>query len=89
MKSGWLAKRQISKKYCCQSVKEVRSMAKMRTPAMEKYDLKRARRKGNNANPKFDSWRRFTRNRTAIVGLCILVVMMIFVIGANRIAPYN
>ena len=64
-------------------------MAKMRTPAMEKYDRKRARRKGKKANPKFDAWRRFTRNRTAIVGLCILVVMMIFVIGAGGGSPMD
>lgn len=64
-------------------------MAKIRTPAMEKYDRKKAHRKGEKTNSKFDAWRRFTRNRTAIVGLCILVVMMIFVIGADWIAPYN
>ena len=64
-------------------------MSKMRTPAMEKYDKKSAKRAGKPYDPKYEAWRRFTRNRTAIIGLFILIIMMIFVIGANWIAPYN
>ena len=64
-------------------------MAKMRTPAMEKYEKKAAKQKNKKYNPKHEAWRRFVRNRTAIVGLIILVIMMIFVIGADWLAPYD
>lgn len=56
---------------------------------MEKFEKKHARRARKSYNPKYEAWRRFTRNRTALVGLAILVVMMIFVIGANWVAPYD
>ena len=64
-------------------------MSKMKTPAMAKYEKKSARRAGKKYDPKYEAWKRFTRNRTAIIGLVILVMMMIFVIGADWIAPYD
>ena len=56
---------------------------------MAKYEKKSARRAGKKYDPKYEAWKRFTRNRTAIIGLVILVMMMIFVIGADWIAPYD
>ena len=62
-------------------------MSKIRTPAMERYD--RRHKSAKKTTPGAEAWRRFTRNRTACVGLAILLVMAIFVIGANWIAPYE
>ncbi len=54
---------------------------------MERYD--RRHKSVKKTTPGAEAWRRFTRNRTACVGLLILLVMMVFVIGANWIAPYE
>ncbi len=62
-------------------------MSKIRTPAMERYD--RRHKSAKKTTPGAEAWRRFTRNRTACVGLLILLVMVVFVIGANWIAPYE
>ena len=64
-------------------------MAKMMTPAMQHFAKKNARRAGKTYDPTYESWIRFTRNRTAIVGLLILIVMMVFVVAAEWIAPYD
>jgi ABC-type dipeptide/oligopeptide/nickel transport system permease subunit len=65
-------------------------MAKMMTPAIEKFQKKY----GVNGctkitSPKEEAWRRFKRNKTAFVGLGILAVMVILAIFANFIAPYD
>lgn len=62
-------------------------MSKIRTPAIERY-ARRNKREKKNTNGA-EAWRRFTRNRTSFIGLGILLVMMVFVIGANWIAPYE
>lgn len=62
-------------------------MSKIRTPAMERYD--RRHKAAKKTTPRAEAWRRFTRNRTACVGLLILLVMVVFVLGANWIAPYD
>lgn len=62
-------------------------MSKIRTPAMERYERRHKTVKKNTSGA--EAWRRFTRNRTAFIGLGILLVMLVFVIGANWIAPYE
>jgi putative aldouronate transport system permease protein len=56
-------------------------MAKMHTPAMERIERKRARRKKPvKSTPAYESWKRFKRNPTAIIGL-IVVILLILRIG--------
>lgn len=45
-------------------------MSKMRTPAMEKIEKKNAKRKKPvKSTPMHESWKRFKRNPTALIGL--------------------
>lgn len=62
-------------------------MAKIKTPAMERYE--KIHKKEKKSTPGSEALRRFTRNRTALIGLVILLTMMVFVIGAEWIAPYE
>jgi len=66
-------------------------MPKMMTPAIEKYNAK-VKRRGDKVKVGSlgrDAWKRLCRNRTAIVGMVILAIMIIVAIFADVIAPYE
>lgn len=65
-------------------------MAKMITPAMEKIQKKNARRKKpRNSTPAYESWKRFKRNPTAVVGLVVIILLAILAVVAPLVAPYD
>lgn len=65
-------------------------MAKMTTPAMEKIAKKNAKRKKPlNPTPAYESWKRFKRNPTALIGLVIVGLLVLLAIFAPLIAPYD
>ena len=66
-------------------------MAKNMTPAIQKIEAKKAAQKGKNrkTGPVYEAWLRLVRNRTAILGLVILVVLVLVAIFAPVIAPYG
>lgn len=65
-------------------------MAKMHTPAMERIERKNARRKKpRQSTPGTEAWKRFKRNRTALVGLGVACLMILLAIFAPLIAPYD
>ena len=65
-------------------------MAKMTTPAMERINKRRAKSNGKLASstPGRDAWRRLIRNRTAILGMIIIIVLLVMALFAPLIAPY-
>ena len=65
-------------------------MAKMTTPAMERINKRRAKSNGKLARstPGRDAWRRLIRNRTAILGMIIIIVLLVMALFAPLIAPY-
>ena len=65
-------------------------MAKMHTPAMEKIEKKnRKRKKPVNSTPAYEAWKRFRRNKTAIIGLVVVGILILIAIFAPLIAPYD
>ena len=65
-------------------------MAKMHTPAMERIERKNAKRKKPvNSTPAYESWKRFKRNPTALIGLVVVVLLILLAIFAPLIAPYD
>lgn len=65
-------------------------MAKMHTPAMERIENKnRKRKKPVKSTPGTEAWKRFKRNRTALVGLAITVFLVLLALAAPLIAPYD
>ena len=66
-------------------------MSKVHTPAMEKAAKRRSRynKKGNMDSPFRQAARRLMRNKSALVGLGIIVVLILLAIFANVIAPYD
>ena len=62
-------------------------MSKIVTPAMVKYQKKN--RKPRKYSPAKESWKRFCRNRTAVLGLVILGLLLLMAIFADIIAPYG
>ena len=66
-------------------------MAKNMTPAIQKIEAKKAAQKGKNrkTGPAYEAWLRLIRNRTAILGLVILVALVLVAIFAPVIAPYG
>ena len=65
-------------------------MAKMHTPAMEKLEKKNAKRKKTvNSTPLYESWKRFKRNPTALMGLVVVVILVLIAILAPLLAPYD
>lgn len=64
-------------------------MAKMHTPAMEKIEKRNAKRKKPvKSTPAYESWKRFKRNPTALIGL-IVGLLVLVAIFAPLIAPYD
>lgn len=65
-------------------------MAKMHTPAMERIEKKNAKRKKPvQSTPAYESWKRFKRNPTALVGLGVVIALIILAIIAPMIVPYD
>lgn len=69
-------------------------MAKNVTPAMLKIQARSARhsvkrQKRLQASPLKEAWRRMTRNKTSLIGLIIMAVLLILIIFAPLIAPYE
>ena len=65
-------------------------MSKMMTPAMEKIQKKNAKRKkAYKSTPGRESWKRYKRNPTAIIGLVVVCLLILLAIFAPLIAPYN
>ncbi len=65
-------------------------MAKMHTPAMERIEKKNARRKKPvQSTPAYESWKRFKRNPTALIGLAVVIILILIAIFAPLIAPYD
>lgn len=62
-------------------------MSKIQTPAMEKYAKKH--RKEQKFSPAREAWKRLKRNRTALIGLAIITLLLITAICAGMIAPYE
>ena len=52
-------------------------MSKITTPAMEKIAKKQAKRKNKRNTPLTDVWRRLRRDRRAMIGLVIFVILVI------------
>lgn len=65
-------------------------MAKMHTEAMERIEKKNAKRKKPvKSTPGYESWKRFKRNPTALLGLTVVVLLILVAIFAPMIAPYD
>lgn len=62
-------------------------MAKITTPAMIAYNKRY--KKGRKFSPAMESWKRFKRNRTAVVGLVLFILLVLMAIFADVIAPYE
>ena len=65
-------------------------MAKMHTPAMEKIERKNAKRKKPvKSTPAYESWKRFKRNPTALIGLAVVCILILVAVFADFIAPFE
>lgn len=67
-------------------------MAKLVTPEMEKINRKLKKKSGRGykpASPGREAWIRLKRNKLAVVGMIILVLLVLVAIFANFIAPYG
>ena len=65
-------------------------MSKIHTPAMEKIEKKNAKRKKPvHSTPGRESWKRFKRNPTALIGLGVVCFLILVAIFAPLIAPYD
>lgn len=65
-------------------------MAKMHTEAMERIEKKNAKRKKPiKSTPAYESWKRFKRNPTALIGLIVVLLLILVAIFAPLIAPYD
>ena len=67
-------------------------MAKLYTPAMAKIDRKKARehhKENAKSSPAREAWKRLKRNKLAIVGMVVLILIMIVCIIGPYIIPYD
>lgn len=66
-------------------------MSKIKTPDIERLEKQRLRNGDSGKRYSFarDAWRRLKRNRTAVVGLCIIVFLLLVGLLADVIAPYD
>ena len=63
-------------------------MAKYRTEAIEAFERKTKKKKQEYSFWR-DAWRRLKRNRTALLGMVIIIILLICAIFAPLIAPYS
>lgn len=65
-------------------------MPKIHTDAMAKIEKKKANRtKEYTSTPGREAWKRFKRNRTALVGMSVVILLILIAIFAPLIAPYD
>lgn len=66
-------------------------MAKMVTPEMTAINKKNAsrRKKSLGSSPAAEAWKRLRRNRTAVLGMVIIIILVLLAIFADVIAPYD
>lgn len=65
-------------------------MSKITTPAMEKLNRKRkGKRKASSNTPMSEALKRLRKNKTAMAGLIIIVLLFIVALFAPLIAPYG
>lgn len=64
-------------------------MAKMMTPAMEKIERKKKEGKIKKSTPGAEAWKRFKRNKTSIIGLIVVILLILVAIFAPLIAPQD
>ena len=66
-------------------------MAKLDTPAMERINRKRRTRSGQlkQSTPLSDAWKRLKKNKPALVGGTIVIIMLLIAIFAPVLAPYT
>lgn len=64
-------------------------MAKISTAAIEKFKKKNAGKAVKVSTPGREAWRRLCRNRTALVGLGIILFLVAVAVFAGVIAPYE
>lgn len=66
-------------------------MAKMVTPEMLRIEKKRHKKDGavRTSSPGREAWKRLKRNSTAVVGLCVIILLVLVAIFAPLIAPFD
>ena len=66
-------------------------IAKLTTPAMEKFNRKHKDIAAGMRQYSFtrDAWRRLSRNRTAVLGMCIIILLALTAVFADFITPYG
>ena len=61
----------------------------MMTPAMEKLHIKGKYNITGVSSPGKEAWKRLRRNKTAVIGLVIVILLLLVGLFANFIAPYD
>ena len=64
-------------------------MSKIKTPAMEKIARKQEKRKNKKTTPLTDVWRRLRRDKRAMVGLAIFIVLVIIALFPTLFTSQN
>lgn len=66
-------------------------MAKMITPEMQRINQKLTNKDGTHKDFSFayDSWIRFKRNKTAVIGLVLVIIILLVALFAPLICPYD
>lgn len=64
-------------------------MAKMTTPAMEKLRKKHKYNAEGVSSPGREAWKRLRKNKIAVAGMVIIIIMLLVAIFANVLAPYD
>lgn len=64
-------------------------MAKMNTPAMDKLKRKNKYNEIGVSTPGKEAWKRLRRNKTAMAGMVIIILLLAVAILADVIAPYG
>ena len=63
-------------------------MAKIETPAMQRM-IKKKKKQKYGMTPLKGAWQRLIRNKMAVVGMVIIILLLLTAIFANVIAPYS
>ena len=64
-------------------------MAKMTTPAMKKLRKKHKYNAEGVSSPGREAWKRLRKNKIAVAGMVIIIIMLLVAIFANFLAPYD